>query len=107
MPAMGIFGSPQEQVDLDDLTSRVAKLEAAVATLQAQLSAVSAVGTAVAGIPYGAPMPSAGALPAEGGPWMAEVKALKDSGKLINAIKLYRERTGLGLKEAKDAVEAM
>lgn len=28
-------------------------------------------------------------------------------GKKIEAIKLYRERTGLGLKEAKDAVEAM
>ena len=39
--------------------------------------------------------------------WMSEVAALKAQGKLINAIKLYRERTGLGLKEAKDAVEAM
>lgn len=104
---MGIFGSPQEQVDLDDLTSRVAKLEATVAALQAQLSGAFSATTAVDGIPYGAPMPSAGALPAEGGPWMAEVKALVDSGKKINAIKLYRERTGLGLKEAKDAVEAM
>jgi large subunit ribosomal protein L7/L12 len=28
-------------------------------------------------------------------------------GQKINAIKLYRERTGLGLKEAKDAVEAL
>lgn len=29
------------------------------------------------------------------------------SGNLIVAIKLYRERTGMGLKEAKDAVEAI
>lgn len=29
------------------------------------------------------------------------------AGNLINAIKLYRERTGLGLKESKDAVDAM
>lgn len=28
-------------------------------------------------------------------------------GKLIQAIKIYREVTGAGLKEAKDAVEAM
>ena len=104
---MGIFGSPQEQVDLDDLTSRVATLEAAVASLQAQLAGGVPAGTAVDGIPYGAASPSRGALPAEGGPWMAEVAALKGEGKLINAIKLYREKTGLGLKEAKDAVEAM
>ena len=31
---------------------------------------------------------------------------LINSGKKINAIKLYRERTGLGLKEAHDAIEA-
>jgi large subunit ribosomal protein L7/L12 len=29
------------------------------------------------------------------------------AGHKIEAIKLYRERTGLGLKEAKDAVEAL
>ncbi len=34
------------------------------------------------------------------------VTALENGGK-IGAIKLYRERTGVGLKEAKDAVEAL
>ena len=34
-----------------------------------------------------------------------EVEALLQSGQKINAIKRYRERTGVGLKEAKDAVE--
>lgn len=34
-----------------------------------------------------------------------EVRRLVAAGSLINAIKLYRERTGCGLKEAKDAVE--
>jgi ribosomal protein L7/L12 len=29
------------------------------------------------------------------------------SGNKINAIKLYREQTGVGLKEAKDAVDAL
>jgi hypothetical protein len=28
-------------------------------------------------------------------------------GKMIQAIKIYRETTGVGLKEAKDAVDAM
>jgi len=111
---MGLFGSPQEQVDVDDLKSRLAKLEAAVASLQSQVVALSASAVAggpgggpVDGIPYGTPQPSLGALPAEGGPWLAEVRALAASDQKIQAIKLYRERTGVGLKEAKDAVEGM
>jgi ferritin-like metal-binding protein YciE len=38
-------------------------------------------------------------------PWMDEVVALAREGKKIPAIKAYREITGAGLKEAKDAVE--
>jgi ribosomal protein L7/L12 len=34
------------------------------------------------------------------------LQAARDPSKKIQAIKLYRELTGLGLKEAKDAVEA-
>lgn len=37
----------------------------------------------------------------------ASVQDLLRSGRKIEAIKLYREQSGLGLKEAKDAVEAM
>ena len=36
---------------------------------------------------------------------MPDVVELVRRGKLIQAIKIYRERTGVGLKEAKDAVE--
>ena len=36
-----------------------------------------------------------------------EVLELLQSGQKISAIKLHRERTGVGLKEAKDAVEAL
>ena len=35
----------------------------------------------------------------------AEIRAQMRAGRKINAIKLYREATGLGLKESKDAVE--
>jgi len=36
-----------------------------------------------------------------------EVQAVaRDPGRKIQAIKLHREQTGIGLKEAKDAVEA-
>ena len=36
-----------------------------------------------------------------------QLVGLLDQGQMIVAIKLYRERTGAGLKEAKDAVEAI
>ncbi len=39
------------------------------------------------------------------GDGMAEIDALLAQGKKIHAIKRYRELTGSGLKEAKDAVE--
>ncbi|WP_039796611.1 ribosomal protein bL12 [Nocardia araoensis] len=39
------------------------------------------------------------------GDGMAEIDALLAQGKKIHAIKRYRELTGCGLKEAKDAVE--
>lgn len=37
----------------------------------------------------------------------AEIVGLLQGLKKMDAVKLYRERTGLGLKEAKDAVEAI
>lgn len=40
-------------------------------------------------------------------PLRDDVKLLMRQGSKIEAIKLYRERTGVGLKEAKDAVEAI
>lgn len=38
---------------------------------------------------------------------LVEIKKLLDEGKKIQAIKVYRETFGVGLKEAKDAVEAI
>jgi ribosomal protein L7/L12 len=35
-----------------------------------------------------------------------EVRRLADAGRKIEAIKLHREQTGVGLRAAKDAVEA-
>lgn len=40
-------------------------------------------------------------------PEMEDVQALVREGRLIQAIKLYREKTGVGLAEAKVAVEQM
>jgi len=38
--------------------------------------------------------------------WEFEAKRMIEEGKKINAIKLVREHTSLGLKEAKDLVES-
>jgi large subunit ribosomal protein L7/L12 len=106
---MGIFGgSAQDDVDLRALQDRVARLEAALASLQGQVAALTGGAVAAGGpVPYaGNPSSTGGALPNDGA-WLEEVRQLKASGKLINAIKVYREHTGVGLKEAKDAVEAM
>src|SRR4051812_14015315 len=107
---MGIFGgSAQDQVDLGAINDRLARLESALASLQGQVATLT-TGAAAAGgsVPYaGNPTDTtAGALPADSA-WLQEVRALKESGKVINAIKLYREHTNVGLKEAKDAVEGM
>lgn len=40
-------------------------------------------------------------------PLMEDIQILLRKGNLIQAIKLYRERTGAGLAEAKAAVERM
>jgi ribosomal protein L7/L12 len=110
---MGIFGgSAQDQVDLAHVNERLDRLESALASLQGQLAALTTGAAAagavnpLAGSDPGA-VPYAGAGPGAGEPWLAEVRRLKESGKAINAIKLYREHTHVGLKEAKDAVEGM
>jgi len=62
---------------------------------------------AVDAIAAGAPLP---AIPAQA-PVVAhtdaDVRALIERSLIIDAIKLYREIHGVGLKEAKDAVDAM
>jgi large subunit ribosomal protein L7/L12 len=109
---VGIFGhssdeqSAQDQVDLDGLKDRVAKLEAAVASLRGQVAALTDGAVAAAGSSGGVPYGGASSV-APTTEWMAEVRELVASGNKIEAIKVYREHTGLGLKEAKDAVEGL
>ena len=45
--------------------------------------------------------------PTEAAAFDAEVLGLLQQGKKIQAIKMYRERTGLGLKEAKTAIDRL
>jgi ribosomal protein L7/L12 len=98
---MGFFDKPEViSPGGDGERARVAELEQRVARLEAQLAQLLAQG------PPSTSAGGAGSPPATAY-WMADVQALKSGGKVIHAIKLYRERTGVGLKEAKDAVDAM
>lgn len=54
-----------------------------------------------------APTPRPEAQPDDGRALLREVDALIGQGRKIEAIKLLRERTGVGLKEAKQQVDAM
>ncbi|MGA2063310.1 MAG: ribosomal protein L7/L12 [Thermoguttaceae bacterium] len=40
-------------------------------------------------------------------PFESEIVSFLEQGRKIDAIKLYRERTGVGLKEANDFIEAL
>jgi len=92
-----MFGrAAQDDVDLRHLTERVDRLEALVAQLEARLAQPAPA----AGEPAASP-------PAAEAAFMAEVREFKARGKLINAIKVYRENTGVSLKEAKEYVERM
>lgn len=94
---MGLFSRPEVigpggSNDAD--RTRIAELERRVARLEAQLADLASDPASAVDLPAAET-------------WMAEVQALRRDGRTIPAIKLYREHTGVGLKEAKDAVEAM
>ena len=64
----------------------------------------------VEAMPSGGPLPvlpSAGSAPPAGAGGLAEVHALAQQGHKIEAIKRYRQLTGVGLKEAKDYVDRL
>lgn len=95
---MGLFGNNPT----DDLETRVARLEAQVAALMPLLDADQTPTTwqqqtEPAG-PAGWPM-----VPTVD----ADIARIVAQGKKIEAIKVARERYGLGLMEAKDYVEGM
>ena len=68
--------------------------------------AKAAVEAMQAGQPVAAPRKVVSGLADNAGN-LAEIKDLVRQGNKIEAIKIYREMTGVGLKEAKDAVEAL
>ena len=97
---MGIFrGGDVSRSEFERLSRRVEELERTVAQLRLQQGTSHlAPGevAAVAQAPGGAP-----------GQDLTEVMTLLQQGKKIQAVKRYRELTGAGLREAKEAVELL
>jgi ribosomal protein L7/L12 len=93
------------ETDLVEHAQRLAQLEAKVAELERRVGASDADATSAAQEASGFTFASdARAADPTSDPRIAELVA---SGNKIEAIKLYRELTGVGLAEAKSAVESM
>lgn len=99
---MGLFDKQADgqdgRGDIDDLRARVQRLESAMVELAARQARVESH----QGFPPGA---AAGGQASYADDVVARVRALKQAGKTIDAIKLCREHTDLGLKEAKEFVD--
>lgn len=78
-----------QAAEIDKLRAEVRRHKATIAHLRAQ---ITSAGLDPTGDPYEVNM---------------EERALVMAGKKIEAIKRYRERTGAGLKDAKDAIDTV
>ena len=78
----------------EDIRSRLNRLEQKVDFLLNELGLAQ---KAEASLPVNNP----------GNSLMAEIAALLRQNRKIEAIKVYREQTGVGLKEAKDVIDRM
>lgn len=87
---MGLFGGRNDAA----LTQRLATIERKLDAL------LTSLGVEAPGPVYG---PGNATLQPDA---LEEIRALAHAGKKIEAIKRLRELTGLGLKEAKDLVDA-
>jgi ribosomal protein L7/L12 len=76
--------------DLEEAVGRIRELERKVDLLMRHLG-----------------LEGSGAASGGSGPPHGAIEGLIREGRKIEAIKLWREATGLGLKEAKEAVEAL
>ena len=93
---MGLFFDKPEEPGrtqrMDALEARVQQLEASVAMLTHR---------------EGTPAPAATSFAGLSTDVLAQVQRHKREGKPVQAVRVYREATGVGLKEAKAAVDAL
>ncbi|MFA9271585.1 hypothetical protein LRS13_21840 [Svornostia abyssi] len=84
--------------DLQAILARLDAIEQRLATVERKVLDPLPAGTA-------GPISIDGQPAGVGGDVSAEVRGMAQNGQLIQAIKLHREQTGLGLAEAKAVVE--
>jgi ribosomal protein L7/L12 len=92
---MGLFGGTSDRGELLELQARVSQLEEQVARLTAALATAQDGGPAPTAI-VASPLADQ----------YVEARAAVAAGNKIEAIKIVREQSGLGLKAAKDLVES-
>lgn len=90
--------------EIRDLLAQDRKIEAIRRLREATGLGLKEAKDAVEAVQTGGQLP---ALPPDDAELDPELLPLLQAGKKIDAIKLYRERTGLGLAESKQAVEAI
>lgn len=104
------LADPGDDADLESrlrsLLEQGRKIEAIKEYREATGAGLAEAKNAVEALEAGQTLPAKGSQKAPAG-FEKELVALLEQGKKIQAIKLYREQTGTGLKEAKDAVEAI
>jgi ribosomal protein L7/L12 len=103
---VGLFGRITDRGERLELQNRVSRLEEQVARLTAALAeetAASPTRLPVASAPPVA-VPASTSMPVVDS--FAEARALAAAGSKIHAIKVVREQTGMGLRQAKDLVES-
>lgn len=110
-------GSPADSPDLDALSDEVLnlledgrKIEAVKRYREVTGQGLREAKDAVEGLEAGRPLTALGSVNPVAGTnaaWEGTVLRLLQEGKKIEAIRIYRETHGCGLKDAKEAVEAL
>jgi ribosomal protein L7/L12 len=99
--------APSLEAELRQLLAAGRKIEAIKQLREATRAGLAEAKEAVERMEYGAEFPRVQDERSSQLELAFELEDLLRAGRKIEAIKLYRERTGAGLKEAKDAVEAL
>ena len=92
--------------ELLELQNRVSRLEEQVARLTAALAEESTSARAARLVASATPTPLSVPTATPVDDSFAEARALAAAGSKIHAIKVVRDQTGMGLRQAKDLVES-
>jgi len=104
MPRRSVTATPEMLTQIQDLLAQGKKIDAIKRFREETGAGLKEAKDAVEALEQGRPLALLGQLD-EG--FESELTELLQAGRKIEAIKRFREQTGAGLKEAKDAVERL